>query len=76
MSPGVLRPGGKGQFVILCDHASRYIPAGLDDLGLPGDELARHIAWDIGAAGVAQALSEIFDAPAVFSPVFAAGDRL
>ena len=28
-------------------------------------ELARHIAWDIGAAGVTEALSEIFDAPAI-----------
>ena len=32
-------------------------------------ELARHIAWDIGAAGVVEALAEIFDAPAVLSPV-------
>ena len=69
MSPRVLRPEGKSQFVILCDHASRQIPAELNDLGLPPAELARHIAWDIGAAGVAEALSEIFDAPAVLSPV-------
>lgn len=55
--------------MILCDHASRHIPATLDNLGLPSAELARHIAWDIGAAGVAEALSEIFDAPAVLSPV-------
>ena len=55
--------------MILCDHASKHIPAELDDLGLPPDELARHIAWDIGAAGVAEALSEIFDAPAALSPV-------
>jgi predicted N-formylglutamate amidohydrolase len=65
----VLRPEGKSRFVILCDHASRHIPAELDDLGLPAAELARHIAWDIGAAGVTEALSEIFDAPAVLSPV-------
>jgi len=55
--------------VILCDHASRQIPAELNDLGLQSDELSRHIAWDIGAAGVAEALSEIFEAPAVLSPV-------
>jgi hypothetical protein len=29
---------------------------------LPAPELARHNAWDIGAAGVTEALSEIFDA--------------
>lgn len=55
--------------MILCDHASKHIPPELDDLGLPAAELARHIAWDIGAAGVAEALSEILDAPAVLSPV-------
>jgi predicted N-formylglutamate amidohydrolase len=32
---------------------------------LPAPELARHIAWDIGAAGVTEALSEIFHAPAI-----------
>jgi predicted N-formylglutamate amidohydrolase len=69
MSPKVLRPEGKSQFVILCDHASNRIPAGLDNLRLPPADLKRHIAWDIGAAGVAEALSEIFDAPAVLSPV-------
>ena len=69
LSPRILRPNGQSQFVILCDHASKNIPAELDDLGLPLTELARHIAWDIGAAGVAEALSSIFDAPAVFSPV-------
>ena len=60
-----LRPHGAGRFVILCDHASNHIPAELHDLGLPSPELARHIAWDIGAAGVAEVLSEIFNAPAI-----------
>ena len=55
--------------MILCDHASRHVPAKLDNLGLPPADLKRHIAWDIGAAGVAEALSEILDAPAVLSPV-------
>ena len=63
----ILRPQGAGRFVLLCDHASNYIPAELHDLGLPASELARHIAWDIGAAGVTEALSEIFDAPAILS---------
>jgi len=65
--PRILRPQGSGRFVLFCDHASNSIPAELYDLGLPGSELARHIAWDIGAAGVTEALSEIFDAPAIFS---------
>ena len=61
----ILRPEGSGRFVLFCDHASNYIPLELHDLGLPASELARHIAWDIGAAGVTEALSEIFDAPAI-----------
>jgi len=61
----ILRPQGPGRFVFFCDHASNYIPLDLADLGLPATELARHIAWDIGAAGVTEALSEIFDAPAI-----------
>ena len=38
------------------------IPAILGDLGLPERELARHIAWDIGIAGVAEQLSQQLDA--------------
>ena len=33
---------------IFGDHASRHIPDIYDDLGLQGDDLTRHIAWDIG----------------------------
>ena len=61
----ILRPQGTGRFVFLCDHASNSVPLELDGLGLPPTELARHIAWDIGAAGVTEALSEHFDAPAI-----------
>ena len=64
-APRILRPQGAGRFVFICDHASNYIPEELHDLGLPASELARHIAWDIGAAGVTEVLSEILDAPAI-----------
>ena len=61
----ILRPKGNGRFVIFCDHASNRIPGELKNLALPESELERHIAWDIGAAGVSAELSEILDAPAV-----------
>jgi len=61
----VLRPLGPSRFVLLCDHASNFVPAELHDLGLGREDLARHIAWDIGAAGVTEVLSEVFDAPAI-----------
>jgi predicted N-formylglutamate amidohydrolase len=62
----VFRAESKGRFVIVCDHASNYIPEGLNNLGLGKADLQRHIAWDIGAGGIAARLSEHFDSPAVF----------
>lgn len=67
--PRVLRPGGLGRFVILCDHATNRIPGELGNLGLPSADLERHIAWDIGAAGIAETLSGMFDSPAILSEV-------
>jgi predicted N-formylglutamate amidohydrolase len=59
------RRDGRSDFVILVDHASRRIPRSLRDLGLPESELSRHIAWDIGALGVARRVSEVLDATLV-----------
>src|SRR2546421_816639 len=49
---------GRSPFLRTCDHYGRLIPRLLGDLGLPESELVRHIAWDIGIAGVAEALSD------------------
>jgi len=38
------------------------MPRRLGDLGLPESELTRHIAWDIGIAGVAEGVSQQLDA--------------
>jgi predicted N-formylglutamate amidohydrolase len=54
-----------GEFLIVVDHASAQIPRALGDLGLPAAELTRHIAWDIGALGVARALARSLDAPLI-----------
>jgi predicted N-formylglutamate amidohydrolase len=48
----------RSPFLLTCDHYGRIIPRALGDLGLPLSELARHIAWDIGIAGVAEALAK------------------
>jgi predicted N-formylglutamate amidohydrolase len=53
---------GRSPFLLTCDHYGRAIPRVLGDLGLPESELARHIAWDIGIAGVAERLSKHLDA--------------
>jgi predicted N-formylglutamate amidohydrolase len=53
---------GRSPFFIVCDHASRRFPRALGTLGLSEDELGRHIAWDIGAGGVARRLGATLDA--------------
>lgn len=58
---------GSSPFVLLCDHASRRMPRALGTLGLSDDHLSSHIAWDIGAADVARALSQKLDAALVLS---------
>ena len=49
--------GGSSPFLLTCDHYGRLIPQALGDLGVSASELKRHIAWDIGIAGVAERLS-------------------
>src|SRR6516225_9695182 len=52
---------GSSPFLFTCDHYGRLIPQALGDLGLPEAELTRHIAWDIGIAGVAEQLARVLD---------------
>lgn len=56
---------GRSTFLIVCDHAGRRIPRALGTLGLDDAELARHIAWDIGARGTAAELARLLDAPMI-----------
>lgn len=49
-------------FLLLGDHASRTVPRSLAALGLPDAEQRRHIAWDIGIAGLGAALAGILGA--------------
>lgn len=43
--------------VLVCEHASNYIPGEFGDLGLTAADTARHIAWDIGAAQTTRQLA-------------------
>jgi predicted N-formylglutamate amidohydrolase len=61
----VLRVDGGSDFFLTADHAGRAVPRALGDLGVPAAEMARHIAWDIGIAGVTERLSALLDATAV-----------
>jgi predicted N-formylglutamate amidohydrolase len=53
---------GSSPFLFTCDHYGKIIPHALGDLGLSESELTRHIAWDIGIAGVAERLSSEMNA--------------
>jgi predicted N-formylglutamate amidohydrolase len=53
---------GRSPFLLTCDHYGRLVPRALGDLGVPASEWERHIAWDIGIAGVAERLSQALDA--------------
>lgn len=53
--------------LILCDHAENAIPEEYGTLGLKAQDLHRHIAYDLGAAGVAERLAEALGAPALLS---------
>jgi predicted N-formylglutamate amidohydrolase len=58
-----------GRWVISCDHASNAVPDWVHggDLGIAPQDMARHIAWDVGAAGLAMALGEALDSPVILS---------
>lgn len=59
------RLDGGADIFLTCDHAGRRLPRRLGDLGVGAPDLDRHIAWDIGAAGLAERLSERLDAALV-----------
>jgi len=65
----VINPQGKSDIVLVCEHASAFIPPEFHDLGLSPAARYSHIAWDPGALGVAQAMSAGLDAPLVVQHV-------
>ncbi len=61
----VVNRDGSGPVVLVCEHASSFIPEKYENLGLAPDLLQSHIAWDPGALGVAKILSRYLDAPLI-----------
>ncbi len=61
----VVRPDGASPFLLVCDHAGNRIPRNLGTLGVSETDRRRHIAWDVGAAEMANLVSELLDAPLV-----------
>ncbi|MEM8790235.1 MAG: N-formylglutamate amidohydrolase [Pseudomonadota bacterium] len=61
------QPNGIEGLLLVCDHARNAVPPEIGDLGLPAEDMARHIAWDVGARDVTLALAERLGAPAILS---------
>lgn len=57
------------RWLVTCDHAANTVPDFVNGgtLGLAHEDMARHIAYDVGAAGVARALGRLLDAPVLCS---------
>jgi predicted N-formylglutamate amidohydrolase len=53
--------------ILLCDHAGNALPPSYGTLGLPPEQLKRHIAYDIGAAAVVRALAAGLGVPAAMT---------
>ena len=60
---------GKAPIVLVCEHASNFIPETLNNLGLDNEAQASHVAWDIGAYELACEISRLLDAPLVTSRI-------
>jgi len=53
--------------LILCDHAENTIPEAYGRLGLKPEDFHRHIAYDLGIAGVTERLASLLGAPALIA---------
>lgn len=60
-------PGARCDLLLLADHAGNRVPKEFAYLGLPEQELARHIAFDIGIAPLARRLAGLLGAPALLN---------
>ncbi len=58
----IVNPGGRSDLLLIGDHAGKVVPAALGSLGIGSGDLDRHIGWDIGIAGLGEALAAMLDA--------------
>ncbi len=63
----ILNPNGTFPVVLTCEHASYALPPAYGTLGIPADELQRHIGWDIGARAVVQEMLQHIYSTAILS---------
>lgn len=65
----IIGPDRASRWLVTCDHATNTVPdwvAG-GSLGIAAADMARHIAYDVGAAGLTRHLAQRLDAPAILT---------
>lgn len=65
----VVRGTANSAVIFVCEHASPFIPARFNDLGIAPAAKQSHIAWDPGAMAVARAMADNLGAVLVASKV-------
>jgi predicted N-formylglutamate amidohydrolase len=64
----IVDAAASGPWVVSCDHASNAVPDWLGgELGLDASDMERHIAYDVGAAGLARALGQRLESPTILA---------
>ena len=61
-------PGQPGGILLICDHASNHVPHDID-LGIDPALLDKHIAIDIGAGPLTEAMAARLNVPAILATV-------
>lgn len=65
----LINASGSSSVVLVCEHASSFIPDHLENLGLKPEDRQSHAAWDPGALAVAKRLSDRLNAKLVASAI-------
>lgn len=61
--------GLRPRFLLICEHASNFIPAELNDLGVDEKTKVSHAAWDLGALELAKLMMNKMGSPLVAQQV-------
>lgn len=65
----VRHPRAPSSVVIICEHASPYIPAPFDHLGVAENARRSHVAWDPGALALAEAMAARLNASLIAAKI-------
>ncbi len=67
--PRLINSDGRAPVLLICEHATNYIPDEFNALGLTEEAATSHAAWDPGALDVACQMARKLDAPLISASV-------